>query len=164
MDYNLRNGGGPNILNIIEEKLPIGEKKTLEISFTSSPFSEVYLKSGWYSDYDASSTVNAFPKSDELLIGGNRPPRYANGFYGCIHSIIVKVNFYQNVCKLHSYRFLLSVIPVILSKNVPKCCVPCDVSCKLIRFLTSKFGKFETDASCFQTFVFPFTLATFPFK
>ena len=128
MDYNLRNGGGPNILNIIEEKLPIGEKKTLEISFTSSPFSEVYLKSGWYSDYDASSTVNAFPKSDELLIGGNRPPRYANGFYGCIHSVIVKVNFYQNVlCKLHSYRFLLSVI---LFKNVPKCCVPipCDGS------------------------------------
>ena len=128
MDYNLRNGGGPNILNIIEEKLPIGEKKTLEISFTSSPFSEVYLKSGWYSDYDASSTVNAFPKIDELLIGGNRPPRYANGFYGCIHSVIVKVNFYQNVlCKLHSYRFLLSVI---LFKNVPKCCVPipCDGS------------------------------------
>ena len=123
MDYNLRNGGSPKILNIIDEKLPIGEKKTLEISFTSSPFSEVYLKSGWYSDYDASSTVNAFPKIDELLIGGNRPPRYANGFYGCIHSVIVKVNFYQKVlCKLNSYRFLF--------KNVPKCCVPipCDVS------------------------------------
>ena len=93
MDYNLQNGGSPKILSINDEKLPIGEKKILEISFTSSPFSEVYLKSGWYSNYDDSSTVNAFPKSDELLIGGNRPPRYANGFYGCINSVIVKVSF-----------------------------------------------------------------------
>ena len=94
MDYNLENGGSPKILNINEEKLSIGEKKIVEISFTSSPFSEVYLKSGWYEKYDDSGLVSAFPKSDELLIGGNRPPRYANGFYGCINSIAIKVSSY----------------------------------------------------------------------